>query len=219
MDNQMINFEDYIEDAILRGPSKTCTDELETTLNTIVSKCEKEAWIARHEEDLDEKMSAKICESKKLENYEKESSKRNIKEDEEVAKAADESNHHHVVPTSGICRPLFDILKELNKKVPDSLVKLYRTNAEIFCESTGMTSTSEVGYGDPVDFNNSGDHITELLVNIRVETSNRNQFKIGCRLLNPTKCHRHRSLQHDHHISLRFADEFGEGRCGFRENG
>lgn len=27
------------------------------------------------------------------------------------------------VPTSGICRPLSEILKELNKKVPDSLVK------------------------------------------------------------------------------------------------
>ncbi|XP_059633025.1 DNA repair RAD52-like protein 1, mitochondrial [Cornus florida] len=28
------------------------------------------------------------------------------------------------VPTSGISRPLFDILKELNKKVPDSLVRV-----------------------------------------------------------------------------------------------
>ncbi|GAU45688.1 hypothetical protein TSUD_268200 [Trifolium subterraneum] len=27
------------------------------------------------------------------------------------------------VPTSGICRPLSEILKELNKKVPDSLIK------------------------------------------------------------------------------------------------
>ncbi|KAM7511462.1 hypothetical protein LguiB_010337 [Lonicera macranthoides] len=131
------------------------------------------------------------------------SKKRHIKEEEEVAKAADESDHHHdVVPTSGICRPLSDILKELNKKVPDSLVKLrtedngfavkyipwhivnrimnlhapewsgevrsitysadgksvsvvyrvtlYGTDAEIFRESTGTASTSEAGYGDPV---------------------------------------------------------------------
>ncbi|KAM7508147.1 hypothetical protein LguiA_018600 [Lonicera macranthoides] len=105
------------------------------------------------------------------------SKKRHIKEEEEVAKAADESDHHHdVVPTSGICRPLSDILKELNKKVPDSLVKLqwsgevrsitysadgksvsvvyrvtlYGTDAEIFRESTGTASTSEAGFGDPV---------------------------------------------------------------------
>lgn len=41
-----------------------------------------------------------------------------------MAKAANESDDYDVVPTSGICRPLSDILKELNKKVPDSLVKL-----------------------------------------------------------------------------------------------
>ncbi|KAL2497552.1 cobalt ion binding [Abeliophyllum distichum] len=106
------------------------------------------------------------------------------------------------VPTSGISRPLSEILKELNKKVPDSLIRvrtepdgasvkyipwhivnrimnlhapewsgevrsitysadgksvsvvyrvtLYGTDAEIYRESTGTASTSEPGYGDPV---------------------------------------------------------------------
>lgn len=106
------------------------------------------------------------------------------------------------VPTSGISRPLSEILKELNKKVPDSLIRartesdgfsikyipwhivnrilnlhapewsgevrsitysadaksvsvvyrvtLYGTDAEIYRESTGTASTTESGYGDPV---------------------------------------------------------------------
>ncbi|KAK2979883.1 hypothetical protein RJ640_010430 [Escallonia rubra] len=106
------------------------------------------------------------------------------------------------VPTSGICRPLSEILKELNKRVPDSLVRaradpngfsikyvpwhivnrimnlhapewsgevrnitysadgksvsvvyrvtLYGIDAEIHRESTGTASTTEEGYGDPV---------------------------------------------------------------------
>ncbi|KAL0359951.1 UNVERIFIED_CONTAM: DNA repair -like protein 1, mitochondrial [Sesamum radiatum] len=106
------------------------------------------------------------------------------------------------VPVSGISRPLSHILKELNKKVPESLLRLrteptgvsvkyipwhivnrimnlhapewsgevrsitysadgksvsvvyrvtlYGTDAEIFRESTGTASTSEPGYGDPV---------------------------------------------------------------------
>ncbi|KAM7496876.1 hypothetical protein LguiA_021290 [Lonicera macranthoides] len=79
------------------------------------------------------------------------SKKRNIKEDE-VAKTTNESDHHNhdVVPTFGICRPLSNFLKELNKKVLNSLVKLYGTDAEIFYESKGIASTSEVGYEDPV---------------------------------------------------------------------
>lgn len=35
-----------------------------------------------------------------------------------------EHGEDDVVPTSGISRPLSEILKQLNKKVPDSLVKL-----------------------------------------------------------------------------------------------
>ncbi|KAL9173602.1 hypothetical protein ABFS82_03G126100 [Erythranthe guttata] len=106
------------------------------------------------------------------------------------------------VPTSGISRPLSNILKDLNKKVPETLLRhrthpdgfsfkyipwhilnrimnlhapewsgevrsinysadgksvsvvyrvtLYGTDAEIFRESTGSASTSETGYGDPV---------------------------------------------------------------------
>ncbi|KAJ8759530.1 hypothetical protein K2173_007147 [Erythroxylum novogranatense] len=38
-----------------------------------------------------------------------------------------EKNSHNdddeVIPTSGLCRPLSEILKELNKKVPDSLIR------------------------------------------------------------------------------------------------
>lgn len=49
-------------------------------------------------------------------------------------------------------------------------------------------------------FKNGGYRSTELLVNIRIETSNRNQLTVGCWLLSPTKCHGNGSLQHDHHI-------------------
>lgn len=44
---------------------------------------------------------------------------------------ADEYDDAQDVPTSGICRPLSDILKELNKKVPDSLISI-RTEANGF---------------------------------------------------------------------------------------
>lgn len=44
---------------------------------------------------------------------------------------AEEYGDSEDVPTSGICRPLSDILKELNKKVPDSLISL-RTEANGF---------------------------------------------------------------------------------------
>lgn len=53
--------------------------------------------------------------------------------------ANDSANHNQAedcgdvsdVPTSGISRPLSEILKELNKKVPDSLIRL-RTEADGF---------------------------------------------------------------------------------------
>ena len=40
-------------------------------------------------------------------------------------------DYNDVVPTSGISRPLSEILKEINKRVPDSLVKL-RTESNGF---------------------------------------------------------------------------------------
>ncbi|MED6110863.1 hypothetical protein PIB30_046869 [Stylosanthes scabra] len=40
-----------------------------------------------------------------------------------AATADDRGEGEDAAPTSGICRPLSEILKELNKKVPDSLIK------------------------------------------------------------------------------------------------
>ncbi|XP_057973481.1 DNA repair RAD52-like protein 1, mitochondrial [Malania oleifera] len=51
---------------------------------------------------------------------EKEGAERAVVPDQTEAAAAEDG----VVPTSGISRPLSEILKELNKKVPDSLIRL-----------------------------------------------------------------------------------------------
>ncbi|CAH9073098.1 unnamed protein product [Cuscuta epithymum] len=51
----------------------------------------------------------------------------NIQREKDVNAYADEDS----VPTSGISRPLSEILKELNKKVPDSLIRV-RTEADGF---------------------------------------------------------------------------------------
>ncbi|GAV72009.1 hypothetical protein CFOL_v3_15498 [Cephalotus follicularis] len=54
--------------------------------------------------------------------YSTKSSSRALAEEEE--RRALEHDQDDAIPTSGISRPLSQILKELNKKVPDSLVKL-----------------------------------------------------------------------------------------------
>ncbi|KAE8723402.1 GDSL-like Lipase/Acylhydrolase superfamily protein isoform 1 [Hibiscus syriacus] len=48
-----------------------------------------------------------------------------------VSYSTKSDNDDDAIPTAGISRPLSDILKELNKKVPDSLVKLRIEDASI----------------------------------------------------------------------------------------